>query len=103
MQGTSRLEYPDESTAWIVPDGCFGSLHDGNRKAAMQSLMQDLRYSLRQIRRSPGFMMTAVLTLALGVGANTAIFSLLDQALLRSLPVRAPEQLVILSAPGKMW
>jgi putative ABC transport system permease protein len=48
-------------------------------------------------------MVTAVLTLALGVGANTAIFSLLDQALLRSLPVRAPEQLVILSAPGKMW
>jgi predicted permease len=48
-------------------------------------------------------MVTAVLTLALGVGANTAIFSLLDQALLRSLPVRAPEQLVILSAPGKAW
>jgi putative ABC transport system permease protein len=69
----------------------------------MQSLMQNLRFSLRQIRRSPGFMVTAVLTLALGVGANTAIFSLLDQALLRSLPVRAPEQLVILSAPGKMW
>jgi putative ABC transport system permease protein len=69
----------------------------------MQSLIQDLRFALRQIRRSPGFMLTAVITLALGVGANTAIFSLLDQALLRSLPVRAPEQLVILSAPGKMW
>jgi putative ABC transport system permease protein len=69
----------------------------------MQSLMQDLRFSLRQIRRSPGFMITAVLTLALGVGANTAIFSLLDQALLRSLPVRAPEQLVILSSPSKAW
>jgi predicted permease len=69
----------------------------------MQSLMQDLRFSLHQIRRSPGFMVTAVLTLALGVGANTAIFSLLDQALLRSLSVRAPEQLVILSAPGKAW
>jgi putative ABC transport system permease protein len=69
----------------------------------MNSLIQDLHFSLRQIRRSPGFMVTAMLTLALGVGANTAIFSLLDQALLRSLPVRAPEQLVILSAPGKMW
>jgi predicted permease len=65
--------------------------------------MQDLRFSFRQIRRSPGFMVTAVFTLALGVGANTAIFSLLDQALLRSLPVHAPEQLVILSSPGKMW
>ena len=69
----------------------------------MHSLIQDLRFCLRQIRRSPGFMVTAVLTLALGVGANTAIFSLLDQALLRSLPVRDPGQLVILAAPGKMW
>jgi putative ABC transport system permease protein len=69
----------------------------------MNSLMQDLRFSLRQIRRSPGFMVTAVLTLALGVGANTAIFSLLDQALLRSLPVREPERLVVLSGTGNAW
>ncbi|NYF88156.1 ABC transporter permease [Tunturiibacter empetritectus] len=69
----------------------------------MNSFLQDLRFSLRQIRRSPGFMVTAVLTLALGVGANTAIFSLLDQALLRSLPVRAPEQLVVLEGTGKVW
>jgi putative ABC transport system permease protein len=69
----------------------------------MHSLMQDLRFSLRQIRRSPGFMITAVLTLALGVGANTSIFSLLDQALLCSLPVRDPEQLVVLSGTGKAW
>ena len=69
----------------------------------MHSLIQDLRFSLRQIRRSPSFMITAVLTLALGVGANTAIFSLLDQALLRSLPVRDPERLVVLSATGKAW
>ncbi len=69
----------------------------------MQTLIQDLRFSLRQIKHSPGFMITAVLTLALGVGANTAIFSLLDQALLRSLPVRAPEQLVVLSGTGKAW
>src|SRR6266568_1195006 len=65
--------------------------------------MQDLRFSLRQVRRTPGFVVTAVLTLALGIGANTAIYSLLDQALLRSLPVRNPDRLVVLSATGKAW
>lgn len=69
----------------------------------MRAVLQDLRFSLRQIRRAPGFMMTAVLTLALAVGANTAIFSLLDQALLRSLPVREPGRLVVLSGTGKAW
>ncbi len=69
----------------------------------MLNFIQDLRFALRQMRRSPGFVLTAVLTLALGVGANTAVYSLLDQALLRSLPVRRPEQLVVLSAPGKEW
>jgi putative ABC transport system permease protein len=67
------------------------------------NFVQDLRFALRQMRRSPGFVATAVLTLALGVGANTAVYSLLDQALLRSLPVSKPEQLVVLSVPGKAW
>src|SRR5882762_3049358 len=69
----------------------------------MHTLVQDLRFALRQIRRSPGFVITAVLTLALGVGANTAIYSLLDQALLRSLPVRDPGRLIVLSNTGKAW
>ena len=69
----------------------------------MSTFTQDLQFALRQMRRSPGFVFTAVCTLALGVGANTAVYSLLDQALLRALPVRAPEQLVVLSAPGKAW
>ncbi len=69
----------------------------------MTTLWQNLRYALRQLRRSPGFAVTAVLTLALGVGANTAIFSLLDQALLRSLPVRDPQQLVVLKGTGTAW
>ncbi len=59
----------------------------------MTTLMQDLRFALRQLRRSPGFAATAVLTLALGIGATTAIFTLTYQVLLRSIPVAHPEQL----------
>src|ERR1700721_2583023 len=69
----------------------------------MSTLVQDLQFALRQLRRAPGFVPAAGSTLALGLGANTAVYSLLDQALLRALPVRAPEQLVVLSAPGKAW
>lgn len=58
----------------------------------------DIRYALRSFRRSPVFTAVALLSLALGIGANTAIFTLLDQALLQSLPVRDPERLVVLSA-----
>ncbi len=70
---------------------------------SLSTLLQDLRYAVRQLRRSPGFALTAVATLALGIGANAAVFSLLDQALLRSLPVEAPEQLVVLEGTGNAW
>jgi predicted permease len=61
---------------------------------------QDLRYAARTLVGSPGFTLIVVLTLGLGIGANTAIFSLTDQLLLRLLPVRSPERLVVLDGPG---
>jgi predicted permease len=62
----------------------------------IETLIQDLRYGVRQLRRSPGFTAVAVITLALGIGANTAIFSAIDAVMLKFLPVSHPEQLVFL-------
>ncbi|HEY4362727.1 MAG TPA: ABC transporter permease [Bryobacteraceae bacterium] len=69
--------------------------------AWVDHLMQDLRYGMRQLRRNPGFTVVAVLSLALGIGANTAIFTLLDQVLLRSLPVKNPQALVRIAWQGQ--
>src|SRR5215470_5883660 len=73
----------------------------------MNSILQDLRYAFRTLRRSPGFAAAAIATLALGIGANAAIFALVDRVLLKLLPVRAPEELVLLRSKipfhGHSW
>ena len=66
----------------------------------MGTIFREIRMGLRQMRKAPGFAIVAILTLALGIGANTAVFTLLDQALLRRLPVSHPEQLVRLRFNG---
>ncbi|HKA02396.1 MAG TPA: ABC transporter permease, partial [Candidatus Solibacter sp.] len=69
----------------------------------MAALLRDLRYALRTLRKSPVFLTVAVLSLALGIGANTAIFTLINQLILQPLPVRDPEQLVMLAGRGRHY
>jgi predicted permease len=72
---------------------------DMRRTRWIETFLQDLRYALRSLRLSPAFTIVATLSLALGIGANTAIFSLMDALLLRSLPVKAPERLAVVGDP----
>ena len=69
----------------------------------MRNLAADLRFALRTFRKSPVFVVVALLSLALGIGANTAIFTLIDQLMLRLLPVKHPEQLVTLWGRGSHY
>src|SRR6266513_1056250 len=66
-------------------------------RMVMRQLWQNLRYSLRALRKNPGFTAVAILSLALGIGANVAIFTLINALLLRDLPVPYPDRLVELS------
>lgn len=69
----------------------------------VETLIQDIRYGIRMLRRNPGFTFVAVLTLALGIGANTAIFSVLDAVMLKALPVRDPARLLLVRWTAKDW
>src|SRR5215472_12035282 len=66
----------------------------------MSRIWADIRFAFRNLRRSPLFTFVAVASLALGIGANTAIFTLMDQLMLRLLPVRNPDQLVMIWSTG---
>lgn len=75
---------------------------DANLFASLDALWRDTRYAARALSASRGFTIVAIASLALGIGANTAIFSLIDAVMLRDLPVRAPEELVVIGDVGTM-
>ncbi len=103
-----RMEEQEDLESGMSPEGAhyaalrrFGNVtlaQEGSREMwgwnSIEILLQDLRYGLRQLRCSPGFAAVAALTLALGIGANTAIFSLIDAVVLRTLPVSRPDELM---------
>ena len=84
--GNTTLMIEHSRDAWIV--------------GWLDTLNRDVRYALRSFARNPGFALVAILTLALGIGANTAIFRLVDAVMLRALPVQHPEQLLAIRSRG---
>jgi len=73
------------------------SYHDEQRLPALDDFVQDVRYTLRQLRRAPVFTLTATMSLALGIGANSAVFAVIERVLLRPLPVSNPHELVYIT------
>src|SRR5690348_204472 len=99
-----------QSLAAIAEPGELGNLTRAAEDARavwawtwLEQLCRDVQYAFRTMRHNPGFTTTAVLSLALGIGANTAIFSLIDALMLRWLPVRDPQELVQLKMGGESF
>jgi predicted permease len=101
---TEQLRDAREHAGWLAQAGIWASTLVDLVPTALQEhlhvIQQDLRHAVRILSASPGFTAVAVLSLALGIGANTAIFSLLNSVLMSSLPVRSPHELVILTDPA---
>ena len=117
LQGYVELVSAEKIRAGMSPDEAYRdtrremggdeqirqSVRDIRAGALLDRLAQDIRYGLRTLSRSPGFCLVAVTTLALGIGANTAMFSLLDQIVLRLLPVKEPERLAMITERSNFY
>ncbi len=108
QENLSRGMAPEQARRAALQDlGNLTLIHERARESwafyALETFLQDLRYGLRMLARSPGLAAAAVLSLALGIGANTALFSVINAVMLRMLPVRQPERLMLLSWSAKAW
>ncbi|HYU32949.1 MAG TPA: ABC transporter permease [Thermoanaerobaculia bacterium] len=100
-EALARFGDPDEVARWLR-DHDTRKLRRSRRTQAMSDLLQDIRYGVRRLWKSPGFTLAVVVVLALGIGATTAIFSVIDAALLRPLPYPEPERLVAVYNSGQI-